>query len=480
MKVLLYRPNDGFLCEENGTSAPTHYRTLSYSLAICAAILEGDGVDVVVLDAAAEDLDWREAGKRIEATRPDLLLIAVNNFAAHLAFQGIRLAKRHLRAPVAALLTHSMEEETLRAYPFVDAVIRREWGPASRDLARAIAGNRSLGEVPGIILRSDGKIVRTSPRPHQPLDQRPLPALHLFPMKRYDAYQIAMSEGCNHHCSFCWFHVYPPSGWSGRDPDRIVAELQMMKAYGNRPVFTIDDELTLDVDYAKTLCKTLITSRIHMMLSANTRADRGDKELFSLMSKAGFFNLQFGVESGCQEILDRNGTRKKLDQVKNTFAMLEEHHISSKVFFLIGLLHETRETVERTFRFVTEDLRHYDASFDVAIPYPETWMYRYLKKRGWIESLSTEDLSWIYFHIYGCSQLAGSPMRKPWWRVGELTFDHLWELERRYYDRVPHGGRGAQLKRLALNPDFRNTVARFAFRDPLFLAQLASRSKAMQ
>jgi len=294
-------------------------------------------------------------------------------------------------------------------------------------------------------------------------------------MKQYDSYQIAMSEGCNYHCSFCWFCGYPPSGWSGRNIDRVLEELRRLKSYGSKPVFTIDDELTFDPEYAKRVCQGIVKAKINMMFSANTRADRAEDELLEMMSRAGFFNLQFGVESGCQEILDRNGTRKTLEQAKAAFALLEKHRIASKVFFLIGLLHETRETVQQTFRFVREELNHYDASFDIAIPYPGTSMHRFLKRKGWIRTLDPENLSWIYFHVYGCRQLAGTPMRKPFWRIGKMTFDDLYEMERKFYRYVPRGGLVPQLKRLMFNRAFRRTTRDLLWHEPGELLGLAAR-----
>ena len=95
-EVVIYRPNDGFLCEENGTTAPCSYRVLSYSLAVCAATLEQAGIRIQVLDAGAERLSTVDALRRIASIRPKILIISVNNFAAGLALKGVEALKESL------------------------------------------------------------------------------------------------------------------------------------------------------------------------------------------------------------------------------------------------------------------------------------------------------------------------------------------------------------------------------------------------
>ena len=252
----------------------------------------------------------------------------------------------------------------------------------------------------------------------------------------------------------------------------------MLKGYGNRLVFTTDEELTMDPENTKSLCSAMIDAKLNMMISGNTRASSADEELFSLMSRAGFFSLNFGAESGLQWILNKNGTQKSLQDIKRAYQMLRKQNIICKVFFLIGMLHETSETIHETFRFITEELQAYDASFDIAIPYPKTIMFKELKKRGWIKTLSTENLTWIYYHIYGATQLEQTPMEKPSWRIGDLSFDDLIEIERKYKQLIPHGRLGTKVKRLTLNTDFRRTLATLFCRSPLQLGRLVTASMA--
>jgi radical SAM superfamily enzyme YgiQ (UPF0313 family) len=483
MKVIVYRPKDGFLCEENGSSSPTSYRALSYSTAMLAGAVRAAGHHVEVVDGGAEGWEPEEAAGIMAGRSFDVLMVTVNTFAAGLALKGIDELKRAKNVRVIAFVTHMLGPAVLRSYPFLDAVVRREWRAAAPDLLAAFSADQPLNSVDGIyFLDAEGQLVETPARPFLPLDASPPPAFDLFPMRKYSAYTMIFSEGCDYHCVYCFFRY--PGKWHGRDIKRCVDELAQMRSYANRLVFSMDDELTLDPAYTKDLCRAIIARRLDLMLSANTRADRDDDELFALMSRAGFFQLGFGVESGNQRILDKNATKKNLEQVKATYALLERHRIAAKTYFMIGLLHDTRDTIAETFRFVSERLKPYDTSFDVVVPYPHTPMYTYLKRQGWIEDLTVENLTWIYYTIYGCKQLADCPMEKPDWRIGDIGFEELYAMERDWYAKVPHGGYARKLALWLRNPNFLKRLLRLLVSEPAFVtaigrqivAQMARRS----
>ncbi len=473
MKVVLYRPNDGFICEENGAAAPTRYRILSYSMTMVAAKLMDAGIDLVVLDAGAEGLNSSQSLRKIEEAKPEALLIALNTSAAGHGLLGVGELKSRLQIPVIAFITHPLEEAVLRSHPFLDVVILREWPAASVEVLAAILDKGNLHDVKGICFRQDGESVKTASRPLEPLDRNPMPPLKLFPMKRYHAYSFMFSQGCNFSCMYCYFRH--AGKWVGRNIDRCVEELRRLRSHGNRLVFAFDDELTTELDYAKKLAVAIGGQKLNLMLSANTRADRCDGELFELMSQAGFILLSFGVESGNQEVLDKNATRKNLEQVLRTSRLLMKYNIAVKYFFMIGLLHDTRESIHETYRFVTDKLKPADASFDVCVPYPSTPMYQYLRHHHWIEEITPENLTWIYYHLYGCDQLGGSRMEKPFWRIGDLTFDDLVGLERQYYHLVPHGGYPTKLKSWVRNPSFWRCAASMAMSNPKVALELARR-----
>jgi len=438
MKTLLLKPNDRMVAEENQTD----YRcgaakVLPYSIAACAAQLRKEGQDVQILDTAAEELLPQECIMRVEQIRPDIIVIPVNVKAVDLALEGMAHLKRRLQCSVVILCSFpAFIPEIMRKHPYVDIAIGREWIWTLSDLVKSLSGNLPLSNVEGIVFRQDEEIIQAKPRPHININHMPIPAFDLLSMERYDSYHILYSEGCCHHCSFCPFGRYPPSGWEAKEIDRIIEEIRIMLSYGNKPIGFIDNEITLDVKRAKELCRRIIDENIRLSWHGNTRASIVDEELFYLMARAGCKSLGIGVESGNQEVLDLNRKDLKLEDAVKTVNLLNKYNIRVKTYFLIGLLGDTVETVKDTFRFATETLTAEASSFDIAIPYPETYMYEYLKEQGWIEELTSDNLVWIYKNVYDWEHLQRLSGIKPDWRVGELTFDHLVRLNKQYYPLV--------------------------------------------
>jgi len=427
--------------EENGTSnLCMKDRVIPYSLAVCASVLRENGINVQILDAMVENFTPNETINRIERINPDILIIAVNIVAIDIDFIGFTELKKKIKCKIVALINLPFVKEVMERYPIIDVVIEREWAWALLDVVKCFEEGGSLKEIKGITFCQEGKLIETPLRNHIHIDNLPIPALDILPMKKYHHYQILTSVGCSHNCLFCHFGSYPRSGWEGKKIDKIIEELKLMKSYGNKYIRNMDNEFTLDIEYAKELCRRIISEKLNIIFDGNIRASNTDEELIELLSKAGCVHVGFGCESGKQKILDLNRKELRLEEIIKTYKLLEKYKIPSKAYFLIGLFGDTRETIIETFEFITKKLKAKEASFDIVIPYPGTGFYEYLKRKGWIDELTIDNLIWIHKNVYNWNNLKHLQGEKPEWRVGELTFDELLEIEKEYYPLIPHHG----------------------------------------
>lgn len=438
MKILLIKPNDHVLAEENGTGYYSgNYKHLPYSLAVCASILRENFFDIRILDAGAEGLSFEAYMQRVEAEKPDIIVIAANAKTVDIDFKGIARIKNRLNCKVICLLGFPVFlEEVMQRYPCIDIGIGYEWGWALLDSVKALSGEFSLERVKGITYRQNNGIVKSEPREHTHIDNLPMPAFGLLPMDKYDSYTITTSVGCSHRCSFCAFGLYPCSGWEGRSIENVLKEINLMMRYGRKNIGIIDNEFTQDVKRAKEFCKKVISSKMNISWGGNTRASIVDEELLALMAKAGYQYAGIGVESGVQSLLNLNRKDLNLEDVKRTVRLLQRYGIRVKTYFLIGLVGDTRETLAETFRVITRELTAEESSFDIAIPYPGTYLFNYLKRRDWIEDLTIDNLIWIHKNVYKWENLQELDGEKPFWRVGDLTFDDLCEIKKKYYPLV--------------------------------------------
>ena len=80
--------------------------------------------------------------------------------------------------------------------------------------------------------------------------------------------------------------------------------------------------------------------------------------------------MAFGVESGDQEMLDHMKKGTRLEQASAAICACKKAGLATQAFYIIGLPWETRESLERTFKFAA--LLDTDF-FDFNIAYPPAW-----------------------------------------------------------------------------------------------------------
>ncbi len=117
------------------------------------------------------------------------------------------------------------------------------------------------------------------------------------------------SRGCNQHCTYCSFAALSERRVVFHSIDRVLDDLQALAALcrTHRPtkpaIQLFDDTFTLVPDRVRMICERLINKRIRLPLLCQTRGDRVTSELLSLMRRAGFIGIAFGLESAVPRIL---------------------------------------------------------------------------------------------------------------------------------------------------------------------------------
>lgn len=198
---------------------------------------------------------------------------------------------------------------------------------------------------------------------------------------------ILTSRGCPFSCSFCairnvWGHTYRM-----RSAENVLDEITLLYEKYNVRHFGIEDD-NFNVSKKRTIaiCKGIIDRG----LDVTFRADSGvylstcDEETLSLMKRAGFHELYFGIESGNQEILKTVINKKiNLKQVEGVARLCKKLGIVSGGFFMIGVPGETKETMEETVKFAIDSeldrIRMYTYQ-----PFSGSKLYEDCKKNRWI------------------------------------------------------------------------------------------------
>lgn len=375
MKILLLNPKNKVW--SGGTS------TLPVGLAYIAASLEQDKHEVKCIDLDVEPADGLEA----EIAASELVGITAVTATIKSAWELGRLAKRHgktvvIGGPHATVLP----EESLLA-GFADIVVRGE----GEETIKEIAAKKELAAIAGISYINGGKVVNNPQRAQiADLDTLPFPARHLFKLKLYKSEfhskniiaTVHTSRGCPHKCNFCCRDVFGNT-YRMRSVENVVKEWDMLVSQGVEELNINDDNFTAVPSRGIEICDRLIKNKLNVPWTASggLRVDKVTKELLVKMKESGCYRVSLGAESGSQAIIDKIGKRITLQQIRDAVRLCKEAGLESTVFFMIGNLGETEKDIRATIEFAKE-LEPSFAQFTIAVPYPGTALYDYVKKNG--------------------------------------------------------------------------------------------------
>ncbi|MCB9665801.1 MAG: B12-binding domain-containing radical SAM protein [Alphaproteobacteria bacterium] len=355
-----------------------------------AAAALAAGAEVRVLDAAA-----RHAHLSL-----DDLVAAADAFDPHVV--GVGLFTRwvwHAYALVDALrgrfpllvaggphATARPEEALARGF---DVAVVGEGERAIADLVQVAEGRKVLAEVPGLVVRGDdGRAVHTPPAELlRELDTLPYPhdAQHLYDPAWYHPGGhtvtpggILTSRGCPARCTFCANHV------TGRifrhhGAARVVEELNTAHArFGSHFFPCWDDALTANRRRLRELCDALEEGLdFELAWSAITRADLVTEDLLRRMQEVGLVMVNFGVESGDDDVLRAIGKGVGTARVDEALTVAKGLGLSTAANFMLGFPEDTPSSLERTLAFLAHLAPRVDtfSTLGVLIPFPATPVY---------------------------------------------------------------------------------------------------------
>jgi len=189
---------------------------------------------------------------------------------------------------------------------------------------------------------------------------------------------ILTSRGCPARCTFCANYVTGRS-FRYRSPVSVIAEISAWHdRYGLTYFPCWDDALTANSSRLVELCVAMERElRFPFAFGAITRANLVTPELLRTMRHAGLNNVNFGVESGDDEILKSIKKGIRTDQVVRALTWAKEEGLVTACNFMLGFPQETPTQLERTLRFMERIAPLVDAfsTMGVVVPFPGTSIY---------------------------------------------------------------------------------------------------------
>jgi radical SAM superfamily enzyme YgiQ (UPF0313 family) len=168
-----------------------------------------------------------------------------------------------------------------------------------------------------------------------------------------------------------------------RSNDAIIEELKYIKKLGIDEIYFNDQTFGVNKKIANSLLRRMIPLKLSW--TCYWRVDLTDEKTLVLMKKAGCHTIMYGVESGNQDVLDRNSKGITKQQIISAFKLCRKHGIRTAATFILGLPGDNEESCEETIRFALEIRCDY-ASFNTPVPRMGTELRRLAIKQGLVNA----------------------------------------------------------------------------------------------
>jgi anaerobic magnesium-protoporphyrin IX monomethyl ester cyclase len=276
------------------------------------------------------------------------------------------------------------------------------------EVCERVRDGLGLGDVPGLWVR-EGETGRfTSPRPLiEDLDALPYPARDAVDFRRYlappgvfrgrpmrNSTTLLTVRGCPFPCTYCGSHIMSGRRVRFRSVDAVVGEVEgMVRDLGVRGLFVLDESFTIRRERAAEIAAQL--KRLGLVWGIQTRVDLLDEDLLRHFAACGCAEVNFGVESGSDRILDllRKGTT--VEQAVRAFSWCRRAGLRTTANFMMGHPLETRADLEATYRLARR-LAATNTFFHRTIPYPGTDLHREALDGGWLTADAAWGESWMH------------------------------------------------------------------------------------
>ena len=269
-------------------------------------------------------------------------------------------------------------------------------------------GETDLRDVPGVVVRHDGELRRTSARPIvRDLDGLPRPAWDLVDIDRYRAVwtarhghfslNIATTRGCPFHCNWCAKPIYGQR-YTARRPDAVADEVAWVRAaYGPDHLWITDDIFGLKPGWVSSYADALEARAAVVPFKCLMRADNVTADVAAALRRAGCRTVWIGAESGSQRILDAMEKGTRVEQIEAATQVLRSEGIEVCFFLQFGYPGETLVEIEQTLDMVRR-CEPDDIGISVSYPLPGTPFFERVRaqlgeKQHWVDSA---DLDMMY------------------------------------------------------------------------------------
>ncbi len=353
---------------------------------------------VDILDLAFHPYLMDAIKKYFEDKKADIVGITVRNtddcyYASREFFipqirEVVSKIRRHTSAPVVlGGCGFSIMPQRIMDFCNADFGIKGEGEEAFGLLADRVIEGKDYSDIPGLVYR-DGKHYKVNEPRFLNLDKLDLWERRAVKNSRYfiegGQGNVETKRGCDKNCIYCADPVAKGSNVRLRSPQSVLGELENLYAQGIDCFHLCDSEFNNPLAHAFSVCQEIINSDLYGKISWYTYASPAlfTDEIAFLMKKAGCAGIDFGVDSGSDDMLQRLGRDFTVSDIEKTAQICHRNNIVFMYDLLLGGPGETRETIEETIELMKK-IKPSRAGVSIGIRiYPGTSLAEIVRTEG--------------------------------------------------------------------------------------------------
>jgi radical SAM superfamily enzyme YgiQ (UPF0313 family) len=183
---------------------------------------------------------------------------------------------------------------------------------------------------------------------------------------------VFTSRGCPYRCAFCSSRNVFGKSVRCRSAKNVVDEIEfLVNNYGIDGFYILDDTFTVIKKHVINICNELKRRKLDLIWGCETRVNLINTNILRIMKDSGCVQIDFGVESGSQKILNILQKDITIRQIKRAFNLCHKLGIRTYANFMINNPQETFEDIEKT-RKLAKTIKPTYSDVWITTPFPGT------------------------------------------------------------------------------------------------------------
>lgn len=368
-----------------------------------SAYLSANGFDNLILDSAISTLTIKDhidrekkIVRKIKSLRPKIVCFSTT----HRQFDEVVRMNKEVKKNNKNIITIiGGSQPTYRAKDFLDngfdfVGIGEGEITLLEFVKEIIFGTHQWQKVDGLAWKAKGQYKFNRPRKlmtETEINCIPIPPYHKIDKRYFDinggtirglpikSALLLTTRGCPYSCSYCGCNLIFGKKLRFKSLTNIEAEVKYLKEkFAIEGIWIVDDTFTINPNHIIGVSK--IFKKYNLIWGCQSRVNTINEKLIKIMKDSGCAQLDFGIESGSQRILDDIiGKQINIKQVIDAFSLARKYHIRTLANFIIGLPTEDYADLKKT-ENLADKIKADIYQFSIATPLPGTRLYDMVKE----------------------------------------------------------------------------------------------------